>query len=91
MQDTPTTPWSIKGVSTDARKVAKEEAAKAGMTMGDWLTARIQKAVAVQAQSGASPKTLTGSADMDRQLGIALRKMEELMGEVDSLKQTIEA
>ncbi len=30
-------PWSIKGVSTEARDAAKEAAAAAGMTIGAWL------------------------------------------------------
>lgn len=31
-------PWSIKGVSTEARDFAKTAASKNGLTMGDWLT-----------------------------------------------------
>ena len=31
-------PWSIKGVSTEARHFAKTAASKNGLTMGDWLT-----------------------------------------------------
>ena len=30
-------PWSIKGVSIEARKLAKEGAAKKGLTIGQWL------------------------------------------------------
>jgi localization factor PodJL len=30
-------PWSIKGISIEARKLAKEEAAKEGLTIGQWL------------------------------------------------------
>ena len=31
-------PWSIKGVSTEARDFAKTAASKNGLTMGDWLS-----------------------------------------------------
>ena len=31
-------PWSIKGVSTEARGFAKTAASKNGLTMGDWLS-----------------------------------------------------
>ena len=30
-------PWSIKGISIEARKLAKEGAAKEGLTIGHWL------------------------------------------------------
>ena len=30
-------PWSIKGISIEARKIAKEGAAKEGLTIGQWL------------------------------------------------------
>ena len=30
-------PWSIKGISIEARKLAKEGAAKEGLTIGQWL------------------------------------------------------
>jgi localization factor PodJL len=30
-------PWSIKGISIEARKIAKEGAAKEGVTIGQWL------------------------------------------------------
>jgi hypothetical protein len=30
-------PWSIKGVSIEARKLAKEGAAQEGITIGEWL------------------------------------------------------
>ena len=37
-------PWSIKGISEDARAVAKEAAAREGITMGEWLTRAISRA-----------------------------------------------
>lgn len=37
-------PWSVKGVSATARKLAKEGAAKSGMTIGQWVTQAIGEA-----------------------------------------------
>ena len=31
-------PWSVKGVSDEAREIAKQAAAEHGMTIGDWLS-----------------------------------------------------
>lgn len=39
-----TIPWSVKGVSAKARQTAKDEAAKAGQTIGAWLSQAIRKA-----------------------------------------------
>ena len=36
-------PWSIKGISIEARKLAKEGAAKEGLTIGQWLKIIINK------------------------------------------------
>ena len=36
-------PWSIKGISIEARKLAKEGAAKEGLTIGQWLKQIINK------------------------------------------------
>ena len=36
-------PWSIKGVSVEARDFVRTAAAERGITMGEWLTNVIQK------------------------------------------------
>ena len=36
-------PWSIKGISIEARKLAKEGAGKEGLTIGQWLKIIINK------------------------------------------------
>ena len=36
-------PWSIKGVSVEARDFVRTAAAERGITMGEWLTTVIQK------------------------------------------------
>jgi len=45
-------PWSVKGIDPKAREVAKELAARAGMTLGEWLNRSILEGEAPQA-SGA--------------------------------------
>jgi|LakMenEpi03Aug12_release.lakeMendotaPanAssembly.Ray.scaffolds.fasta_scaffold2434580_1 hypothetical protein len=30
-------PWSVKGISPEARQVAKQAAQRAGMTLGEWI------------------------------------------------------
>ena len=35
-------PWSVKGVSKEAREAAKKAAAERGVTMGEWLTQAIR-------------------------------------------------
>jgi hypothetical protein len=35
-------PWSVKGVSKEAREAAKKAAAEQGVTMGEWLTRAIR-------------------------------------------------
>ena len=35
-------PWSVKGVSKEAREAAKSAAAEQGVTMGEWLTQAIR-------------------------------------------------
>jgi hypothetical protein len=41
-------PWSIKGVSADARKIAKAAAMASGEAMGVWLSRLIEAASAVK-------------------------------------------
>lgn len=48
MADQPT-PWSIKGVSREARRLAKSAAAEAGIPMGTWLSRAIEQAAALEA------------------------------------------
>ena len=59
-------PWSIKGVSTEARDFAKTAASKNGLTMGDWLTkgfSRVSKPFAEKLVKAAGlPKGLLANA-----------------------------
>ncbi|MEK9596922.1 MAG: hypothetical protein VW057_13235 [Rhodospirillaceae bacterium] len=36
-------PWSIKGVSSEARTLAKAAAAREGLTMGEWVSQAIRR------------------------------------------------
>lgn len=35
-------PWSLKGISPEAREIAKKAAAQQGMTIGEWVSAAIR-------------------------------------------------
>jgi localization factor PodJL len=45
-------PWSVKGIDPKAREVAKELAARAGMTLGEWLNRSILEGEAPQPSAG---------------------------------------
>lgn len=47
-----TLPWSLKGVSVEARQIARREAHARAMTVGAWLSAAIREAAAGAAISG---------------------------------------
>ncbi|MEO9900118.1 hypothetical protein [Nisaea sp.] len=38
----PVLPWSLKGVSPEAREIAKKAAAQQGMTIGEWVSRAIR-------------------------------------------------
>jgi len=38
----PVLPWSLKGVSPEAREIAKKAAAQQGMTIGEWVSLAIR-------------------------------------------------
>ncbi len=37
----PGIPWSVKGIEPETREAAKEAARRSGMTLGEWLDAKI--------------------------------------------------
>jgi hypothetical protein len=43
-------PWSIKGISAEARAAAREAAKKAGMPLGTWLARTIREVAAAEAR-----------------------------------------
>ena len=40
---TSSAPWSVKGIDPNAREAAKEQARRASMTLGEWLSHRIHE------------------------------------------------
>ena len=54
-------PWSIKGVSKEARAAAKKAAASEGITMGEWLSRAIRTA---ENDSSMVSATQTGAATL---------------------------
>ena len=80
-------PWSIKGVSIEARKRAKEGAAQKGITIGEWLKNIIELDISEHndislktkpkedKQSINSDATLIDEGDLDDVL-IAIQKTE---------------
>jgi hypothetical protein len=80
-------PWSIKGVSVEARKRAKEGAAQKGITIGEWLKNIIESDISEEndtslktnpednKQSITSDTTLIDDGDLDDVL-IAIQQTE---------------
>jgi localization factor PodJL len=55
-------PWSIKGISAEAREAAREAAKRAGLPLGAWLARTIREVAAAEAREreepeGATPKS----------------------------------
>lgn len=48
------TPWSIKGISTEATQIARAQAQAANVTVGAWLTAAIRQVAAEEAGPAAT-------------------------------------
>ncbi|MBH68568.1 MAG: hypothetical protein CMM58_09475 [Rhodospirillaceae bacterium] len=79
-------PWSIKGVSADARNMAKARASAAGITMGQWLTAVIRGehdtlSSISKEQATISKKESTNNENMNEEI-----RTQELL--VEKLNQT---
>jgi localization factor PodJL len=50
-------PWSIKGVSAEAREAAKQAARSAGLPLGLWLSRVIREVAAQEAAERGPPAT----------------------------------
>ncbi len=59
-------PWSVKGIDPQAREVAKELAARAGMTLGEWLNRSILEGEAPIPVAGANRKVRSAPAPVTR-------------------------
>lgn len=49
-------PWSVKGIEPNAREAAKDQARRAGLTLGEWLTRRIQDEADDGGEAGSAAK-----------------------------------
>ena len=58
-------PWSVKGIDPRAREVAKELAARAGMTLGEWLNRSILEGEAPPPAAGPAPRSLAAPDPRD--------------------------
>lgn len=92
----PCLPWSVKGISAQARQTAKEEAAKAGQTIGAWLSAAIRDAADdgellhhFLGQDHATPKA-ANSSDQDSAVLQYLQKMDAKLNDMGERLQHLE-
>jgi hypothetical protein len=99
MSDTAGMPWSVKGVSKEARKIAKAAAMLTGEPMGVWLSRLIAAAAAAKFGQGVSvavrpvapvpaptdlPTDLQAEIEaLTRRLAAAERKVAEMVEPLD--------
>lgn len=81
----PGAPWSIKGVDSDAREVAKAKARAADMTLGQWLNRAIAEADKPQAATPAPAAQPQGSSLDTARL---MRAISEVARRVDQVRDT---
>jgi len=53
----PVLPWSLKGVSPEAREIAKKAAAQQGMTIGEWVSRAIRDVGPEPGSSATAPSS----------------------------------
>jgi len=53
-------PWSVKGISTEERELAKQAARRAGVPIGQWLSRQIREAAELERASRGSSRGATG-------------------------------
>ena len=83
-------PWSIKGVSVEARDFVRTAAAERGITMGEWLTTVIQKETKAFESTGDSQQKTNDVSKIPQMLtevperaeDSLLKKLDETEGRV---------
>jgi hypothetical protein len=80
-------PWSVKGVSKEAREAAKKAAGEQGITMGEWLTRAIRSGDAVDSDS--LPEATSGSGDAAPAHETAESNIADINGTSDQLRRGI--
>lgn len=90
-------PWSIKGISPEAREAAKAAAASHGMTMGEWMSRAIRRAGGADeaeepvAHEGTSPLAALDTTALEAEIAKRIRGTEErLLGVVEPLYDIVE-
>lgn len=71
-------PWSIKGISAEAREAAREAAQGAGLTMGAWLAEAIHAVAEAEAREGAAPEVAVGEPALAAQMPPAPQQAAEV-------------
>jgi len=80
-------PWSVKGVSPEARRIAKERAQARGITIGEWLSEAIDFA-AERANAPDMPPVPMEEADaLERDP--AMQRAKELVGPLEEVLEVI--
>ena len=67
-------PWSIKGVSIEARKMAKDGAAKENLTIGQWLKIIIE----AESDKAFQPNTIPINTDICENIYKEAKSVDEL-------------
>ena len=83
-------PWSIKGVSVEARDFVRTAAAERGITMGEWLTNVIQNEMSAFESTGDNQQKIDDSFKTPQMITEApkraenslLKKLDETEGRV---------
>jgi hypothetical protein len=65
--DNPSMPWSLIGISDEARKIIRASAAESGQTIGQWLNDRILRAAHPHSPTDSSNTTGTSGEDQANQ------------------------
>ena len=83
-KDKRTIPWSIKGVSPEAREAARDAVEASGKTMGEWLSEAIQ-ATALAETAPRMPETLP-AADLPAERPVEAAQIAEWQALVERIE-----
>lgn len=88
-----TIPWSVKGVSAEARQAAKDAAQAAGMTIGAWLNLAIRQAdqdatLTVAAQKSVKETTNGDETGLAHYLQRLDQKLTDISARLDQVEKT---
>ena len=80
--DNPSMPWSLIGISDEARKIIRLAAAESGQTIGQWLNDRILRAAAPQTSVN-SGSTVSTSGEDQAALEV-LQRMQQALADAET-------